>query len=268
MSTAPTTSRGVITFGKLQAKNAVRDAARVLEYPVYVSAGISKMIPNDPKMTLERALAENPDLRKQYESDPDTAKIIDSAKRLEGITRGEGVHASAVIICRDPVYDYVPTKLDTKGGMIITQYDGAMTANMGLLKMDFLGLRTLTVISKALANIKANHGISIDLDNIDMKDPAMYELFARGVAGVFQVESPGMACCSRRCARTVMTISSPSSRCTVPVLWARAWSTTLSIASWAASPSPSTTTACKPGAGGARTAPWSTKSRSCAFPSS
>ena len=183
----------VITYGKMKAKQAVNDAARVLEYPVYVSAGISKMIPNDPKMTLERALAENPDLRKQYESDPDTAKIIDAAKRLEGITRGEGVHASAVIICRDPVYDYVPTKLDTKGGMIITQYDGAMTANMGLLKMDFLGLRTLTVISKALANIKANHGIDIDLDAIDMKDPAMYELFARGgTAGVFQVESPGM----------------------------------------------------------------------------
>lgn len=183
----------VITYGKMKAKQAVNDAARVLEYPVYVSAGISKMIPNDPKMTLERALAENPDLRKQYESDPDTAKIIDAAKRLEGITRGEGVHASAVIICRDPVYDYVPTKLDTKGGMIITQYDGVMTANMGLLKMDFLGLRTLTVISKALANIKANHGIDIDLDAIDMKDPAMYELFARGgTAGVFQVESPGM----------------------------------------------------------------------------
>ncbi len=183
----------VITYGKMKAKQAVNDAARVLEYPVYVSAGISKMIPNDPKMTLERALAENPDLRKQYESDPDTAKIIDAAKRLEGITRGEGVHASAVIICRDPVYDYVPTKLDTKGGMIITQYDGVMTANMGLLKMDFLGLRTLTVISKALANIKANHGIDIDLDAIDMKDSAMYELFARGgTAGVFQVESPGM----------------------------------------------------------------------------
>ncbi len=183
----------VITYGKMKAKQAVNDAARVLEYPVYMSAAISKMIPNDPKMTLERALAENPDLRKQYESDPDTAKIIDAAKRLEGITRGEGVHASAVIICRDPVYDYVPTKLDTKGGMIITQYDGVMTANMGLLKMDFLGLRTLTVISKALANIEANHGQRIDLDAIDMKDPAMYELFARGgTAGVFQVESPGM----------------------------------------------------------------------------
>ena len=189
----------VITYGKMKAKQAVNDAARVLEYPVYVSAGISKMIPNDPKMTLEKAIEGNPDLRSQYANDPDTKKIIDAAKRLEGITRGEGVHASAVIICRDPVYDYVPTKLDTKGGMIITQYDGVMTANMGLLKMDFLGLRTLTVISKALANIKANYGEVIDLDHIDMKDPAMYELFARGgTAGVFQVESPGMRALLKR----------------------------------------------------------------------
>ncbi len=189
----------VITYSKMKAKQAVNDAARVLDYPVYVSANISKMIPNDPKMTLEKALEGNPDLRAQYANDPDTQKIINSAKRLEGITRGEGVHASAVIICRDPVYDYVPTKLDTKGGMIITQYDGVMTANMGLLKMDFLGLRTLTVISKALANIKANHGEVIDLDHIDMKDPLMYELFARGgTAGVFQVESPGMRALLKR----------------------------------------------------------------------
>ncbi len=189
----------VITYGKMKAKQAVNDAARVLEYPVYVSAGISKMIPNDPKMTLEKAIEGNPDLRTQYNSDPDTKKIIDAAKRLEGITRGEGVHASAVIICRDPVYDYVPTKLDTKGGMIITQYDGVMTANMGLLKMDFLGLRTLTVISKALANVKANYGETIDLDHIDMKDRAIYDLFARGgTAGVFQVESPGMRALLKR----------------------------------------------------------------------
>lgn len=189
----------VITYGKMKAKQAVNDAARVLEYPVYVSAGISKMIPNDPKMTLDKAIEGNPDLRAQYSSDPDTKKIIDAAKRLEGITRGEGVHASAVIICRDPVYDYVPTKLDTKGGMIITQYDGVMTANMGLLKMDFLGLRTLTVISKALANIKANFGETIDLDHIDMKDRAIYDLFARGgTAGVFQVESPGMRALLKR----------------------------------------------------------------------
>ena len=184
----------VITYGKMKAKQAVNDAARVLDYPVYVSANISKMIPNDPKMTLERALAENPDLRKAYDTDADTKKIVDSAKKLEGLTRGEGVHASAVIICRDAVADYVPVKLDTKGGMIITQYDGVMTANMGLLKMDFLGLRTLTVISKALANIKASTGETIDIDSVNWKsDPATFKLMQDGAtSGVFQVESAGM----------------------------------------------------------------------------
>ena len=184
----------VITYGKMKAKQAVNDAARVLEYPVYVSARISKMIPNDPKMTLEKALAGNPDFKKEYEQDADTRKIVDAAKKLEGLTRGEGVHASAVIICRDAVADYVPVKLDTKGGVIITQYDGVMTADMGLLKMDFLGLRTLTVISKALANIKANHGIDLDIEAVDWRhDKATFDLMQAGAtAGVFQIESSGM----------------------------------------------------------------------------
>ena len=184
----------VITYGKMKAKQAVVDAARVLGYPVYVSTRISKMIPFDPKMTLERALATNPDLKKAYDTDADTAKIVDAAKKLEGLTRNEGVHASAVIICRDAVADYVPVKKDTKGDVIITQYDGVMTADMGLLKMDFLGLRTLTVISKALANIKANHGIDIDIDKVDWRgDEKMFDLMRAGATGgVFQIESSGM----------------------------------------------------------------------------
>lgn len=190
----------VITYGKMKAKQAVNDAARVLDYPVYVSAKISKMIPNDPKMTLEKALAGNPDLRKEYETDADTKKIIDSARKLEGLTRGEGVHASAVIICRDAVADYVPVKLDTKGGVIITQYDGHMTADMGLLKMDFLGLRTLTVISKALANIKASTGVDLDIESVNWKDdPETFALMQNGAtAGVFQIESSGMRALLKR----------------------------------------------------------------------
>ena len=190
----------VITYGKMKAKQAVNDAARVLDYPVYVSQKISKMIPNDPKMTLKKALEENPDLRQAYEQDADTAKIIDAAKSLEGITRGEGIHASAVIICRDPVYDYVPVKKDTKGGITITQYDGVMTADMGLLKMDFLGLRTLTVISKAKQNIRENYGIDVDLDKqVDFKDPKLFELMCSGhCAGVFQIESDGMTALLKR----------------------------------------------------------------------
>ena len=190
----------VITYGKMKAKQAVNDAARVLDYPVFVAQKISKMIPNDPKMTLDRAMAEVPDLREAYNTDPDTAKIIDAAKSLEGITRGEGVHASAVIICRDPVYDYVPVKKDTKGGVIITQYDGVMTADMGLLKMDFLGLRTLTVISKAKENVRENYGIEIDLEKqVDFEDPKIFELMCSGhTAGVFQIESDGMTSLLKR----------------------------------------------------------------------
>ncbi|MGI6033508.1 MAG: DNA polymerase III subunit alpha [Coriobacteriales bacterium] len=190
----------VITYGKMKAKQAVNDAARVLDYPVSVSAGISKLIPNDPKMTLEKAMAENPDLRQRYDTDPDARKIIDSAKKLEGLTRGEGVHASAVIICRDAVSDYVPVKYDTKGGVIITQYDGHMTADMGLLKMDFLGLRTLTVISKALANIKASTGETLDLEKTNWKDdPEVFKLMERGgTNGVFQIESSGMRALLKR----------------------------------------------------------------------
>ncbi len=182
----------VITFNKMKAKQAVGDAARVLEYPVWLSQDISKMI---SESTLEKSLEANPDLRHKYETDADVKKIIDAAKKLEGITRGEGVHASAVIICRDPIEKYVPTKRDTKGGDVITQYDHHLVAEMGLLKMDFLGLRTLTVISKALRNIHDNYGRDVDIDHdVDFKDPKLFELMCSGhTSGVFQIESSGMS---------------------------------------------------------------------------
>ena len=107
--------------------------------------------------------------------------------------RGEGVHACAVLIAPTPVNDHVPTKVDTKGGVEITQYEGHSVADMGLLKMDFLGLRTLTVISRAIKNVKDNYGIDIDVDNIPFTDPEIYRLLREGrTAGVFQVESAGM----------------------------------------------------------------------------
>lgn len=182
----------VITFGKMKAKQAVNDAARVLEYPVWLSQDISKMI---SESTLEKSMEANPELRKRYETDADVAKIINSAKKLEGLTRGEGVHASAVIICRDPIEKYVPTKRDTKGGDVITQYDHHLVAEMGLLKMDFLGLRTLTVISKALKNIEDNFGRKVDIDHdVDFKDPKLFQLMSSGhTSGVFQIESDGMS---------------------------------------------------------------------------
>ena len=191
----------VITYQTLGAKAAVKDAARVLDYPIYLADKISKMIPEVPGIKLRHVLERtpkheenfNPDFAEEYRSNDDSRRIIDSALAIEGLTRGEGVHACAVLICRDPVNEHVPTKLDTKGGVEITQYEGHTVADMGLLKMDFLGLRTLTVISKARENIRRNHDIDIDVDAIPFDDPEIYKLMQAGrTAGVFQVESAGM----------------------------------------------------------------------------
>lgn len=133
---------GVITFGKLQAKNAVRDAARVLDYPYAVGDKVAKLIGNELGITIDDVMAKNPDLKQAYDTEEDVRRVIDAARSIEGHVRGEGVHACATIICRDPMSDHVPMKRDTKGGGIITQYDGHYTPDLGLLKMDFLGLRT------------------------------------------------------------------------------------------------------------------------------
>ncbi len=183
----------IITFGTMKARAAVRDAGRVLGYPYGVPDRISKMIVDDLKATIDSSLAQNPDLKADYESNPDTRRIIDAARALEGIVRGEGVHAAGVVICRDPLYHHTPVKRDTKGESVVTQYEGNTIADLGLLKMDFLGLRTLTVIAQAVRNIEANHGVRIDPDEIPLDDDATFELLRRGdTVGVFQVESPGM----------------------------------------------------------------------------
>lgn len=213
----------VITYSTIKAKQAINDAARVLGFPVWQGQRLSKMLSNDPKLALQNALEKNenkpdqfsPDFSEAYEKDADAHRIIDAALSIEGLTRGEGVHACAVLIAPTPVNDHVPTKLDTKGGVEITQYEGHSVADMGLLKMDFLGLRTLTVISKTLANIRASYPhasdiermpelvrgcikpgatcVDIDVDKIPFTDPKIYELLGSGAtAGVFQVESAGM----------------------------------------------------------------------------
>ncbi len=213
----------VITYSTIKAKQAINDANRVLGFPVYMGQRLSKMISNDPKAKLAFVLEKTPgkedlfsaDFREAYERDADARRIIDAALAIEGKTRGEGVHACAVLIAPTPVNDHVPTKLDTKGGVEITQYEGHSVADMGLLKMDFLGLRTLTVISKALRNIRANYPsaadidavpeavratikpdascVDIDVDAIPFDDPETFALMGRGhTAGVFQIESAGM----------------------------------------------------------------------------
>ena len=191
----------VITYSTIKAKQAINDAARVLDYPVFMGQRLSKLISSAPNATLKATMEKvsghedqySPDFVEAYQQDPDARRIIDSALALEGLIRGEGVHACAVLICRDPVNEHVPTKLDTKGGVEITQYEGHTVADMGLLKMDFLGLRTLTVLSKAKANVHANCGVDIDLDTIAFDDPEIFKLLGSGhTAGVFQVESGGM----------------------------------------------------------------------------
>ena len=213
----------VITYSTIKAKQAINDAARVLDFPVFKSQRLSKMVSSNPstklKFTMNKVEGKE-DLYSQdfvdaYNSDADDRRIIDSALSIEGLTRGEGVHACAVLIAPTPVNDHVPTKLDTKGGVEITQYEGHSVADMGLLKMDFLGLRTLTVITKALRNIRANYptdadatraplnvrqtlrpeneGVDINVDKIPFDDPKIFELMGKGhTAGVFQIESAGM----------------------------------------------------------------------------
>jgi len=183
----------IITFSTMKARAAVRDAGRILGYPFGVPDKVAKMIQEGPDATIESSLKMNPDLRRAYDTDADTKRIVDAASALEGFVRGEGIHAAGVVICRDPLHFHTPLKRDTKGEQIVTQYEGTLVADLGLLKMDFLGLRTLTVLAKALAAIKENHGVDIDLEAIPRDDAKAFKLYQRAdVDGVFQVESPGM----------------------------------------------------------------------------
>lgn len=180
---------GVITFGKLQAKNAIRDAARVLGHPYGVGDRLCKMVGDELGITIDKALATNPDFKKAYDSEVESREVIDAARSIEGNVRGEGVHACATIICRDPMSDHVPMKRDTKGGGIITQYDGHYTPDLGLLKMDFLGLRTLGVLSRCCRNIKERFGIEVIPEEIPTEDEKAFELMQSGnMDGLFQVE--------------------------------------------------------------------------------
>ncbi len=181
---------GVITFGKLQARNAVKDAARVLGYSYAAGDRISKMIPDELGISINEALEKNPEMRTAYDTEEEVKAILDAALSIEGNVRGEGVHACATIICRDPMSDHVPMKRDTKGGGIITQFDGHYTPELGLLKMDFLGLRTLGVLSRACNNIYERTGVRIVPEEIPTDDEKAFQLMRSGnMDGLFQVES-------------------------------------------------------------------------------
>ena len=181
---------GVITFNRLAAKNAVRDSARVLGFSYAVGDQIAKLIGDEIGITIDEALSQNVDLRTLYETDEQAKITIEAAKSIEGIIRGEGVHACATIICRDPMSDHVPMKRDTKEGAIITQYDGHYTPELGLLKMDFLGLRTLGVLARACKNVRERTGEVINPEEIPIDDERSFEFLRTGnLDGIFQVES-------------------------------------------------------------------------------
>ena len=180
----------IITFGTMAAKMVIRDVARVLDYPYAEADALAKMIPNEIHITIKKALEQNKELRDRYESDEQTKKILDIAMGLEGMPRQASTHACGVVITKDPVDTYVP--LYVRDGQINTQYIMTTLEELGLLKMDFLGLRNLTVIQNTIDMVKENHGIDVEFDH-DMSDPKVYKLWQDGnTSGIFQFESQGM----------------------------------------------------------------------------
>ncbi|MBE7722663.1 DNA polymerase III subunit alpha [Lacrimispora indolis] len=182
----------IVTFGTLAAKGVVRDVGRVLDMPYARCDAIAKMIPGDLGMTLEKALRQSPDLRNAYEGDPEVKYLIDMSMRLEGLPRHTSMHAAGVVISQTSVDEYVPLS-KAADGTITTQFTMTTLEELGLLKMDFLGLRTLTVIQNAVKAIEKNRNLILDIDRIDYNDKAVLNSIGTGRDdGVFQLESSGM----------------------------------------------------------------------------
>ncbi|MBR2214522.1 MAG: DNA polymerase III subunit alpha [Selenomonadaceae bacterium] len=181
----------IITFGTMAAKGALRDVGRVLNMSYAEVDRVAKLVPNELKMTLDKALKEATEFRRAYESDDNIKRLIDMAKQVEGLPRHSSTHAAGVVIARDPLTDYLPVQISE--GTLVTEYDKDHVEELGLLKMDFLGLRTLTVISDALANIKLSRGETIDITKIPLKDEQTAKMLREGqTSAVFQMESAGM----------------------------------------------------------------------------
>ncbi len=186
----------IITYGKLQAKNVIRDVARVLQMPYSQADKLSKMIPpgvQGKNPTLKESLEQVPELEEMRQNDPQVNKLFDIGMKLEGLYRQSGVHAAGVVIGDRPLDQLVPLYKDPKADMPVTQYDMKYVEETGLIKFDFLGLKTLTVIQRAVDWIKKTHNIDLDVDSIALDDTKTYELLQRGdTAAVFQFESAGM----------------------------------------------------------------------------
>ena len=193
----------IVTYGSIKAKAAIKDSARVLGMPYAVGDRITKAMPPavmGKDITLSGAFnpkdsrySEASEFRALYESDPEVRTVVDTAKGLEGLKRQPGVHAAGVILCREPLMDVIPVWKREQDGAIITQFDMGACESLGLLKMDFLGLRNLTVLDDCLANIESNTGKVVVLEDLTLDDPAAYQLLARGdTLGVFQLDGGPM----------------------------------------------------------------------------
>ncbi|WP_010294652.1 DNA polymerase III subunit alpha [Clostridium senegalense] len=181
----------IITFGTMAPRACIRDVGRAMDYPYAEVDRIAKMIPTVLNITIEKALEMNPELKQAYDDEERVKELIDVAKDLEGLPRHSSTHAAGVVIASKPLVSYVPLQKNEE--MIVTQFTMGTLEELGLLKMDFLGLRTLTVMRDCVKFIKENRGIDIDLDKIDLDDQNVYKMIGEGkTVGVFQLESAGM----------------------------------------------------------------------------
>ena len=181
----------IITFGTMAARACIRDVGRAMNYPYGEVDQIAKMIPTVLGITLEGAIEMNPELKRAYESDGRVMELLDIAKKLEGLSRHASTHAAGVVISEKPLVNYVPLQKNEES--IVTQFTMNTLEELGLLKMDFLGLRTLTVMRDTVDMVKDNRGVDIDIDNLPLQDPEVYKMIGEGkTVGVFQLESAGM----------------------------------------------------------------------------
>ena len=181
----------IITFGTLAARAVCKDVGRVMGVPLAVTDKITKLIPGAVGMNLDKALAQVPELAELYRNDAQVKQIIDIGKRLEGLCRNAGMHAAGVVIADQPLENVLP--LCKSGDDLLTQFEGPIVEKVGLLKMDFLGLRTLTTLQRSIELVKRTKGIDVDIEKIDFTDRKVLDLFCRGeTKGVFQFESGGM----------------------------------------------------------------------------
>jgi len=183
----------IITFGTMKARAVIRDICRVLGVPLIEADRLAKLVPFSLDMTLDKALKTEPELKRAYDQNELTRKVIDIGKRLEGLARHASVHAAGVVIADEELTNFVPLYKAPSSDDIITQFEGPMVEKVGLLKMDFLGLKTLSVIERACQLVKEIHGVDIDLEKLDLTDAEVFELFSAGkTKGIFQFESGGM----------------------------------------------------------------------------